>query len=157
MKKLTLAQLLLLSIPVFSHNEDTDSLIATEDGQFWLPKAKGLAIDHARRNGVSHLVITRAEAEASKPGKAPAKTDSGLAELTVAKVKEWAETATIEQLKAGLSEVESKGGKAAIEAKILELEANLGNEDSEENLETGNSGAESEETADGPDETEESN
>lgn len=50
-----------LSKEIFNANPQTDKLIATNDGNFFLPAAKGLALDYCRKKGVEHQIITKYE------------------------------------------------------------------------------------------------
>ena len=64
---MTKSELIEKSKEVFKLNPKAESLIATEDGQFFLPEAKSLALDYCRKKGVEKHILNRdskAEAEA---------------------------------------------------------------------------------------------
>lgn len=63
---------------VFKANPDADQLIATADEQYFLPEAKGLALDYARKNGVNWTVIEKSETTKTET-KAEAKTKTNTA------------------------------------------------------------------------------
>lgn len=80
---MTKSELIEKSKEVFKLNPKAESLIATEDGQFFLPEAKGLALDYCRKKGVEKHIINKDEiTDADPKAKADADVDAK------AKVKE---------------------------------------------------------------------
>jgi len=108
-----------------------DSIFATEDGQYFLPNDKSLAIDHnakvvKQQEGFDDAEVIEFKVEAEKPKKEketppPAKTEAELIEEAKAKAKELSEGKEIKP--ADLKKALKKEGYAAniIDAVVNEM------------------------------------
>lgn len=81
-------ELIAKSKEVFEYHKNAKKVIATGDGNFFLPEALNLANDHARRNGVQVFEIARGDAfvELSTTGEQNPRHEAdkkGIAELNL--------------------------------------------------------------------------
>lgn len=116
MKELSKQELQKKSREVFKYNPELKALAATTDGQFFPEQNKQHAREHARKNGLKTIHITRDKGAEPDP--------VNLASYTVKETEEWAGKQTdVTVLKQGLETVDTKGGKEALENRIEELNA----------------------------------
>lgn len=103
--------------PVFNAHPHLNELIATEDGNFFTPTNMQHAKNHAKTKGIKWGRIYREEKQdEDKGGGKP------IAEMTVTEATEWAEKQDeIPTLEEALVQVDTKGGKLAIENRIETL------------------------------------
>lgn len=128
---------------------EVDHLFYTEDGQFFLPRAKQYAKMHADKTSSKYLRIDREVEEQEGENKGNENTHA-VEGMTVKEVAKYAATVdTVEELEEALKHVDTKGGKAAIEERIAKLTEGA-NTDKNEGSEKGDehqsaAGAENEE------------
>lgn len=107
---------------VFKDHPETPSVIVCADGACFLPEARNLAIDHARRCGLKWHEVQRGETllPEADPETLPKAADISI--MTVAEINEWASGQTeVDELEAALAYAPSKGGVSALQNRIEQL------------------------------------
>jgi hypothetical protein len=149
MKRYSLDELRELAKPTFKANPKADKLYATSDGQFFLEDKKNAAEFHAKQAKVKvyevealkgNLDSARSpesdldkEAILAKAEDGEALSNEEFQELTVAEVKNYVALLDDAEAIKDLGEHDTKGGKAAVEARIEELAADSTASDTNEN------------------------
>lgn len=103
---------------VFKAHPKAQKVLVTTDGQAFLPEAHGHAKDYCRRTGNEISTIKRTDVmkEAQRPA-------VNWADMTIAEVQSFVEKVhDVSVLEQGLEKVDTKGGKAAIENRLNELD-----------------------------------